>query len=270
MPVTPALDGSVTCSVAAGQGPRHPRVDGAEAQVALAVGVGDVEQDGELGGRGAGGDVDALGLQAEAHARGAQVLPADPGTHGDARGPVPQHRRRPLVGDAHRRHRPAGGGERGPGHLQGGGGHQRRRRTRRSPGWAWSAAPGGGGRGTPTRRPRRWRPGPRWCRRRRPGGSRVGRRRVGSAGGVGGGAGLVVREASRAPKMPVEQAMKAWKTRLKGSGPLLPAMARAPTTITTSTRNEVSEARAPWTRGASRRWRPAYQPAATWPPRSTK
>ena len=70
--------------------------------------------------------------------------------------------------------------------------------------------------------------------------------------------------------MPVEQAMKAWKTRLKGSGPLLPAMARAPTTITTSTRNDVSEARAPWTSGASRRWRPAYQPAATWPPRSTK
>ena len=55
-PVTPALDGSVTCSVAARQRPRHPGVDGAEAQVAGAVGVGDVEEERQLGGRGCSGD----------------------------------------------------------------------------------------------------------------------------------------------------------------------------------------------------------------------
>src|SRR5205085_6309711 len=90
----------------------------------------------------------------------------------------------------------------------------------------------------------------------------------GSAGAGAGG--FVVRDASNAPKIPVELAMKAWKTRLKASGPLLPAMRRTATTTTTSTANDVRDARAPWTRGASRRWRPACHPAATCPPRSTK
>ena len=70
-----------------------------------------------------------------------------------------------------------------------------------------------------------------------------------SSDGLAGAAGLVDREASSAPKMPVEQDMKAWNTRLKGSGPLLPATARAAITTTTSTANDVSDASAPWTSG---------------------
>ena len=74
-----------------------------------AVGVGHVEQEGELGGRHVGREADALGLQHEAHADGAQVLPADAGPDRLARGAVPHDRRRPLVGDADGVDRAAGG-----------------------------------------------------------------------------------------------------------------------------------------------------------------
>ena len=82
------------------QRPRDPRVDGAEAQVARAVGVGHVEQERQLRRGRVRRDPQALLAQHEAHARGAQVLPADAGPDRFAGGAIPHDRRRPLVGDA--------------------------------------------------------------------------------------------------------------------------------------------------------------------------
>ena len=68
---------------AAGQRPGQPGVDRPEGQLAgrgpAPVGVGHVEEEGELGGRGVGGEVQPLGLEGQAHADGAEVLPADAG-----------------------------------------------------------------------------------------------------------------------------------------------------------------------------------------------
>ena len=104
---------------AAGQVPGHPGVDRADAQVAAAVGVGLVEQVDDLGRRLVGREPQALGLPHEAGADRAEVLPAQAGADGDARGPVPHHGRGPLVGDADGGHRP-GLGQRGAGHVEGG------------------------------------------------------------------------------------------------------------------------------------------------------
>ena len=65
-----------------------------------AVGVGQVEEVAELGGRRVRRHADAVALQHQAGADGAQVLPADGRADGLAGGPVPHDRRRPLVGDA--------------------------------------------------------------------------------------------------------------------------------------------------------------------------
>ena len=62
---------------ALGEVPGDPGVDGADAQVAGAVGVGLVEQVGDLGGRRVGRDAEPVGLEHEARADRAQVLPAE-------------------------------------------------------------------------------------------------------------------------------------------------------------------------------------------------
>ena len=56
-----------------------------------------------------GRQADALRLEHQAVADRAQVLPADPGTDGAARGPLPEDGRGPLRGHAHGLDRPAGG-----------------------------------------------------------------------------------------------------------------------------------------------------------------
>ena len=86
--------------VAARERPRDPRVDGAEAQVALAAFVELIQQPSDLGGRHVRRDADALALQYQAVDDGAQVLPAEAGADGFAAGAVPHDRRRPLIGDA--------------------------------------------------------------------------------------------------------------------------------------------------------------------------
>ncbi len=99
-PVTAALVRSVTCALAAGQRPRDPGVDGSEAQVAAAIGVGLVEQVRELRRRRVRRDAQALLAQHEAHADRAKVLPADARADGLAGGAIPHDRRRALVRDA--------------------------------------------------------------------------------------------------------------------------------------------------------------------------
>ena len=91
-----------------------------------------------------------------------------PGASGFARGPVPHDARGPLVGDADRVDRPTLG-ERGPGHRQGGVGHDARRRIPPGPAQGSRAGRGRGGRGPPWRRAARWRRAHPRCRRRRPG-----------------------------------------------------------------------------------------------------
>ena len=112
---------------AARQGPSRPGVDRAEAQLASArsrpVGVGQVEQRGQLGGRGVGGQTDAVGLELEAGAHGPEVLPADAGPDGLARCPLPDHGGGALVGDPHRLDRTTLVGQGRGGHLEHGGGH---------------------------------------------------------------------------------------------------------------------------------------------------
>ena len=104
-PVTPALEASVTWSRPPGEDPGHPGVDGAEGQLAALgagpVGIDLVEDGGQLGGRGVGGEPDAPALELEAGADGAQVLPSEAGSDRDAGGPVPHDGGGPLVGDAH-------------------------------------------------------------------------------------------------------------------------------------------------------------------------
>ena len=135
-PVTPALDASVAKHIAARQVPRHPGVDGADAQVTGAVGVGLVEQVRGLGGRLVRREAQPLGLPDEAVADRAQVLPAEAGADGLAGRPVPGDGRGPLVGDADGRHRPAGG-QRRPGDLE--------RRVGQGGGVELDQAGGGGG-----------------------------------------------------------------------------------------------------------------------------
>ena len=65
------------------------------------------------------------GLERQAHADGAQVLPADAGADRLAGGPVPHDRRRPLVGDADGRRRPPPSSMARAGDLEGGVGHDR-------------------------------------------------------------------------------------------------------------------------------------------------
>ena len=86
--------------IAAGECPGDPGVDGAEAQITRAIGVGHVEQEGELGRRRVGCDAQPLLAQHETHAGRAQVLPSDTGADGLARRSVPHDRRGPLIGDA--------------------------------------------------------------------------------------------------------------------------------------------------------------------------
>ena len=82
-------------------------------------GRGLLEQPGELGGRLARRQAQPLGLQLEAGAGGAQVLPAQARPDRLAGASVPHDRRCPLVGDADRLDRAAGG--------QGVAGHRRGR-----------------------------------------------------------------------------------------------------------------------------------------------
>ena len=91
---------------ALGELPDDPRVGRAEAQVPRAVGVDRVEDVGELRRGQVRGEVEALGVEAEAVADGAQVLPALGRCDRHAGRPVPDDRGRPLVADADRR-RPA-------------------------------------------------------------------------------------------------------------------------------------------------------------------
>jgi hypothetical protein len=85
-----------------GQVPREPRVDRADAQVALAPGVVLVEQVRDLGGRGVGGHAQPVGLEHQTGADGAQVLPSQRRPDRFARGSVPHDRGRALVRDADR------------------------------------------------------------------------------------------------------------------------------------------------------------------------
>ncbi len=112
-PGHPGVGGIGDVQIAAGEGPGHPGVDGAEGQLAACragtVGVGLVEDGRNLGGRRIGRHPEALGLELDAGAHRAQVLPPEPGSDRDAGGPVPDDGRRALVGDAHGVDRPAGG-----------------------------------------------------------------------------------------------------------------------------------------------------------------
>ena len=123
-PVTAAFDRSVTCS-ARRQRPRDPRVDGAEAEIARAVGIGHVEQERQLRRRRVRRDPQPLLAQHQAHAGGAQVLPADAGSDGLAGGAIPHDRRCPLVGDPDGIDRPAVG-QGGVGAFERGLGHRHR------------------------------------------------------------------------------------------------------------------------------------------------
>ncbi len=121
-PVTPALLASVTC--------RAPfdRVHATQVSTVpkqrsrLAVGVGQIEEHGQLGGRFVGRHPDPLGLQGQAGPDRPQVLPTDPGSDGDAGRPVPDDGGGPLVGDADAPDR-SGGVESGTSHLENRGGH---------------------------------------------------------------------------------------------------------------------------------------------------
>ena len=108
--------------LALGEVPDDPGVDRADAEVAAAVGVGPVEQVGDLGGRLVGGEAQALALPDQAVGDGAQVLPAEAGGDGHAGGPLPDDGGGPLVGDADAVDR-AGLGQAATGHGEGGVGH---------------------------------------------------------------------------------------------------------------------------------------------------
>ena len=132
--VTAALVASVTCRAsragagAAREDPRHPRVHGAEAQLAGgrpgAVGIDGVENGHQLGGRRVGGEADAFGLQRQAGADGAEVLPPDARGQRLAGGALPDDGRRSLVGDPDGLDG-ASVAECGVGHVEDGVGHQR-------------------------------------------------------------------------------------------------------------------------------------------------
>ena len=109
------------------EGPGHPGVDGAEAELAPLgpgpVGIDLVEDGHHLGGRGVGGQPDALGLELEAGADGAQVLPADARADRARRWRGPTRWSRPA---GWRCPTPSTGppsAERGAGHLEHGVGH---------------------------------------------------------------------------------------------------------------------------------------------------
>ena len=108
------------------QRPRHPGVDRPEAEFAAlragAVRVDFVQDGQQLGGRRVGCQTDAVGLQDEAGADGAQVLPTDARGERTAAGPLPDDGRGALVGDAHPGYRTAGF-ERSTGHGEDGVGH---------------------------------------------------------------------------------------------------------------------------------------------------
>ena len=158
------------------QRPRHPGVDGAEAQVAGAVGIGQVEEHGELGGRLVGRHPDALVPQHQARPHRAQVLPADARARRARRWRGPTRWSRPAGWRCRRPSTVPAAASAGAGHLEHGAGHGARRRTRRSPARATRAAPRCSGRGRWRRRvaPRR-RARPR-CPRRRRGSPRHGQR----------------------------------------------------------------------------------------------
>ena len=75
------MQGVATGAGSTREDPRHPRIHRAEAQLTGgrpgAVGVDGVENGHHLGGRRVGGDADAFGLQGQAGADGAEVLPPD-------------------------------------------------------------------------------------------------------------------------------------------------------------------------------------------------
>ena len=114
---------------AAGEGPGDPAVDRPETELApfgpRPVRVDLVEDGHHLGRRCIRRQPDALGLQDEAGADRAQVLPADAGRNGLSGGALPHDARRTLVGDPDSRHR-ATVVERSAGGLQNGVGHARR------------------------------------------------------------------------------------------------------------------------------------------------
>ena len=117
------VQGLAAVGRAARDDPGHPGVDRAEAQLAPlgpgALGVDLVEDRHQLGGRGVGGDPDALGLEGETGSNGAQVLPADTGGERCPGAPLPHDGRGALVGDAHTVDGTALG-QRGPGDGQDG------------------------------------------------------------------------------------------------------------------------------------------------------
>ena len=152
---------------AAGEGPGDPGVDGPEAQVTSPARVGLVQEPLELRGRLVRRQADAFGPQLQAPPDRSQVLPADPGPDGFARGPVPEHGRAALVRDTDRTDGPEVL-ERRPGHAGHDVGHDGRVELDKA----------GGGRrreqrlavlGDDARRRRRPRRAPRRCRRRRRG-----------------------------------------------------------------------------------------------------
>ena len=119
-PGHPGVGGVGDVEPAARQGPGHPGVHRAEGQLAPlrpgAVRVGQVEQGGHLGGRGVGGHPDPLGLELQAGADGAQVLPPEARARPARRWPGPRRwstpagwrcpprRTGPPVGQARRGH----------------------------------------------------------------------------------------------------------------------------------------------------------------------
>ena len=127
-PVTPALEASVTWSrppdsVQATQVSTVPKASSPRSDRARS-GSARSSNGGQLGGRCVGGHPDALGLELEAGADGAQVLPAEARPDRHAGGPVPHDGRRPLVGDADGVDR-AAFGQAAAGHLDHGVGHGR-------------------------------------------------------------------------------------------------------------------------------------------------
>ena len=145
---------------AAGQRPRHPGVDRAEAEVAAALGIGQVEEHGQLGGRLVRGHPDALcrsTRQIPTVRRSCQPMPGPTGS------PVARSHTmveaRWLAMPTPSTGPPAVKG--GVGHLEHGARPWLGRRTRRSPARATWAAPRRSGRR-------------RRCRRRRRGGAHAG------------------------------------------------------------------------------------------------
>ncbi len=167
---------AVTCALLASEHvqrafrevPRDPGVDRAERQVVgpRAVGVDRVEDRLDLQRAEVRREAVAVGPQLEAPTDDTEVLPPLPGRDGLARAPVPDDRRRTLVGDARPRRpdrRRRGCGARGRGRRV----PSRRRRTRPARAPASRGAVGRGARRRPARRRRRRRCAPTTSRRRR-------------------------------------------------------------------------------------------------------